>query len=120
MDPHTGNALLAYARLNAPNGLRKLYERPWNAGHFTEPALTAMPEWLDVLAARYDEARAALSLVVKGNNGAAGVATLTLSNVWERGDWHLYCDEVCVATGSCADVLTTTLSHCGRTSDGLE
>ena len=120
MDPHTGNALLAYARLNVPNGLRKVYERPWHAGHFTEPALIDMPEWLDVLAARYVEARAALSVIVRGSDKTAGSATLTFSNVWERGAWRLYRDEACVAAGNSAGVLNTTLSHCLRAGDGLE
>ena len=31
MDPLTGNALLAYARINVVDGMRAMYERPWTA-----------------------------------------------------------------------------------------
>src|SRR3546814_2327287 len=37
MDPHTGNALLAYARLHVPDGLNRLYNEPLAASHFAQP-----------------------------------------------------------------------------------
>lgn len=43
-DAFTGNALVAYARLNVPDGQRAMYERPW-----TSAVLAATP-WIDGLA----------------------------------------------------------------------
>ena len=39
IEPMTGNVLLGYARLNVPDGLHVLYQRPWGPEHFAEPAL---------------------------------------------------------------------------------
>ena len=69
MDPHTGNALLAYARLNVPDGLRKLYSKPWDESHFREPALVDMPDDLDVCGAQYDADSASLWLNLRAGGG---------------------------------------------------
>jgi hypothetical protein len=39
MDPVTGNAMLAYARLNVSDGMWSLYNRPFEPEHFRQPAL---------------------------------------------------------------------------------
>ncbi|USP77976.1 hypothetical protein yc1106_05250 [Curvularia clavata] len=36
MDPYTGNAAIAYARLNVPDGQRKMWEKPWSKEHFSD------------------------------------------------------------------------------------
>jgi Linalool dehydratase/isomerase len=100
MDPHTGNALLAYARLNVPDGLRKLYGKPWNETHFREPALVDMPDDLDVCAAQYDEDSTTLWLNMRANGNQARTANIGISNVWDRGDWTLQLDGEIVASGT--------------------
>jgi hypothetical protein len=92
MDPHTGNALLAYARLNVPDGLRKLYAKPWDDAHFREPALVDMSDDIDVYGARYyaEDASLWLNLSRSGNNGRA--PNISIGNVWGRGDWTLQLD----------------------------
>ncbi len=37
IEPMTGNVLLGYARLNVPDGLWGLYNRPWGPEHHTNP-----------------------------------------------------------------------------------
>jgi hypothetical protein len=98
MDPHTGNALMAYARLNVQDGLRKLYDGPWDKRHFAEPALIDMPDDLDVRGAIFDSDARTLTLGLRA--GAAPHARLTVGNVWNRGDWTLRIDDDQVAQGT--------------------
>jgi len=65
MEPLTGNALIAYSRLNVPDGLWTLYNNPWTKTHFKEPHLSAVPAELDVLRAVYDARRRALILTFR-------------------------------------------------------
>lgn len=64
MDPMSGNALYSYARLNVKDGLKTLYEGPWDDRHFAEPALIGLPPDLDVLRAIFDDERQALALTL--------------------------------------------------------
>lgn len=64
MDAAAGNALLHYARLNVKDGLKKLYAGPLDDAHFTQPALIAMPDDLDVRRAIFDPERQALALTL--------------------------------------------------------
>ncbi len=105
MDPHTGNALLAYARLNVPDGLRMLYDGPWGRQHFAEPALVEMPDDLDVRGARYDGETRTLTLHFAGRRSGVERARLAIANVWSRGEWGLNIDHVTIARGS-SDALT--------------
>lgn len=100
MDPHTGNALIAYARLNVPDGLRKLYDNPWGKSHFGEPALADMPDDIDVRGARYDDRARTLMLNLNRGAHAADRATLTIANVFERGDWSLHIDDALAVRGT--------------------
>jgi Linalool dehydratase/isomerase len=100
MDPHTGNALIAYARLNVPDGLRKLYDRPWDERHFREPALVDMPDDLDVRGALYEADRASLLLNLRAGGSGAHRVKIGISNVWNRGDWTLHLDDEQVAGGT--------------------
>jgi hypothetical protein len=100
MDPHTGNALLAYARLNVPDGLRKLYAKPWDESHFGEPALIDMPDDLDVYGARYEADSASLWLNVRCGGNTGHAAKIGIANVWNRGDWSLRLDGETVGHGT--------------------
>ncbi len=98
MDPHTGNALLAYARLNVPNGLHKLYSQPWDASHHAEPALDDLPEAIDVITAYFDPTARRLVLRMEGHTN--GDQSFRLSNIWGRGDWSLNLDGETVVRGT--------------------
>jgi hypothetical protein len=117
MDPHTGNALLAYARLNVPDGLRNLYDDPWNAAHFAEPALVDMPDDLDVRGATFD--RGAESLFLNFRQRSAGNATLAIANVWNRGDWTLHFDGSIAASGTPTEPTRTGAAAVRRDGDTL-
>lgn len=83
MDPHTGNALLAYARLNVPDGLRKLYEGPLEDTHFTQPALIGSSKEIDLRRAWYSPERDALALTL-ANPASGGILELKIGNVHSR------------------------------------
>jgi hypothetical protein len=102
MDPHTGNALLAYARLNVPDGLRKLYDKPWDESHFREPALVDMPDELDVRGAQYDVDGASLLLNLRAGETCARSVKIGIANVWNRGEWTLHIDDEQVGRGTSA------------------
>jgi hypothetical protein len=104
MDPHTGNALLAYARLNVPDGLRALYDGRWERSHFGEPTLAEMPPDLDVRGARYDAQTKTLALTFDDPRGTIGRARLGIAHVWGRGAWRLTVDGNVAARGSGAGV----------------
>ncbi|KIX01271.1 uncharacterized protein Z518_08996 [Rhinocladiella mackenziei CBS 650.93] len=72
MDPFTDNAAIGYARLNVPQGQRKMYESPWTRDsvrttpwidnrHFVDPK-----QGVSVLRGVWDEEANALILSVRG------------------------------------------------------
>jgi hypothetical protein len=120
MDPHTGNALLSYARLNVPHGLRKLYEDPWKTrAHFDEPALVEMSHALDVRSAWFEVDSSRLTLALGPLPGQAPMATLSIANCWNRGDWTLLIDGVQVASGDTRNVTGHTGINLRRADNAL-
>lgn len=84
MDPHTGNALLGYARLNVKDGLRKLFEGPLSEDHFAAPALASLSKGINVRRATYDAERRMLALTVEPVAGG-GDALLSFDNSIQKG-----------------------------------
>jgi len=84
MDPLTGNALIAYARLNVANGLRTLYEKPWDASHFEQPVVNAISPGVDLLRARFDREAQALALTVSPRKPGLQSLALTIGRVDAR------------------------------------
>jgi hypothetical protein len=107
MDPHTGNALLGYARLNVPDGLHNLYTAPWDKARFAEPALAGMPDGIDVRVAWYEKASSTLWLKFLTGRCEPGRVKLSFSNIWGRGDWELTIDGHAAVTGHAEDVSHT-------------
>ena len=87
MDPVTGNAMLAYARLNVSDGLWSLYNRPFAPAHFREPALEGVTGDADVLGARFVVERQQLQLAVRGRGGKGAQATLLVANLPTDRAW---------------------------------
>lgn len=81
VEPLTGNALLAYARLNVPDGLWSLFNEPWDPRRFDEPALVEVADDVDVLAARYDAATRTLSFTLRRAAGVAGDGRVVIGRV---------------------------------------
>ena len=108
MSPLEGNALLAYARLNVPDGLWALYNKPWNRSHFDEPALVDISSNVDVLRAAFDAGRNRLVFTLRRRTDRSGEVVVLISNAWRRGSWVLTRDEQTLATGDERTVLTRT------------
>ncbi|MGU7785075.1 linalool dehydratase/isomerase domain-containing protein [Burkholderia sp. PU8-34] len=100
MDPHTGNVLIGYARLNVPNGLKTLYESPLDDEHFSSPALVGMTAEIDVRQAWFDRERQRLTLTIGPIRGKSVTPQLAVGNCWGRGDWTLKVDGHPLAAGT--------------------
>lgn len=87
MDPLTGNALIAYARLNVADGLRTLYENPWTASHFELPALSRLSTDIDVLRATAAPDGKGLALTLRSRH--ADQAELVVDQVPADARWTL-------------------------------
>jgi len=91
VSPCSGNALLPYARLNVPDGLWGLYNKPWGKEHFAEPLISEISDNVDVLRARYLPDYKKLVFTLAPREDRDGEARLTIANAWGGGreDWTL-------------------------------
>lgn len=80
MEPLTGNALAAYARLNVPDGMWALYNKPWTEAHFRQPHLREIPEQIDVLRAVYDPEISALVLSLRAESAPVVETLVEIGN----------------------------------------
>ncbi|MFI6367723.1 hypothetical protein ACIBG0_33815 [Nocardia sp. NPDC050630] len=99
VEPLAGNVLLGYARLNVPDGLWKLYNEPWGATHFTEPALTDVAGDIAVSQAWFAPDSGRLTFRVQRHAERDGNGSIVLGNVADRASWSLWEHGVVVATG---------------------
>ena len=91
MDPMSSNAILPLARLNVADGLRRLYDGPWDEGHFSEPAVVATSADIDLRRAWFDSERNALALTL-GGQATSEPVRLEIANVAGRGEPTLWRD----------------------------
>jgi hypothetical protein len=90
MEPMVGNVLLAYARLNVEDGFWKLYNEPWDRGHFAEPALTGVAPDVDVTRAYFDRDGRELVFTLRRRDDREGDGVVVLGNVDRAGEgWTL-------------------------------
>ncbi|MCA6107016.1 linalool dehydratase/isomerase domain-containing protein [Bradyrhizobium cenepequi] len=101
MDRLTGNAMLAYSRLNVPDGLWAMYNKPWRAEHFASPALQRTTSGVDVARAVYDEKAKLLVLTLQPRDGRSLQVRLEIGPVRVEADWALFVDGVAIA--ACRD-----------------
>lgn len=93
MDPHTGNALLGYARLNVTDGLRKLYEGAWTPERKAMPAIVAIDGAADFERAEYDPTRHMLHWIAHPVDGRSPTATFTIGRLpRDAAMWSLSID----------------------------
>lgn len=91
MEPLSGNAMIAYSRLNPAGGLNQIYRNPWTPTKFKSPILANDPTGVYVTKAYYDGSEKDLVL---GIEPVAEGSTATSLKV-ERGasrHWTLYMD----------------------------
>jgi hypothetical protein len=85
--PLTGNSLLAYARLNVPDGMWALYNQPWDRSHFSEPLIVERSDNVDITRAIFDRDARQLAFSVRARDGQqSDDPFVVISNV---GDFRL-------------------------------
>lgn len=106
MDPISGNVLIGYARLNVPDGLWKLFNRPWGDEHFSEPLLTEVADDVDVRLAWFDRDTATLHFALQRAHGTDD-GRVTVSGI--GSSWTLIQDGSVIASsdGATDDTVTT-------------
>ncbi|MBO9708038.1 MAG: hypothetical protein J7521_07490 [Caulobacter sp.] len=117
VEPHTGNCLLGYARLNVPDGLWRLYNEPLAASFHTDPAVVAIED--DVALSRAVFEDDALNLCVARRDDRRGGGDLTIGRLAGRGAWSLRMDGAPVAKGEGPAVNTSQGDWVFADADGL-
>ena len=98
VEPHTGNVLLGYARLNVPDGLWRLYNQPLPDAFFSDPALVDVDEGVTVSRAFFKDGVLAFDVT-----GPADEA-VTIGRVAAASAWSLRLADQVVATGRGVDL----------------
>jgi hypothetical protein len=111
MDRLTGNAMLAYARLNVPDGLWTLYNKPWTAGHFADPALQRMTPAADVTRAIYDRDEKLLVLTLQPRGAGVSEFSLDIGPVSPAASWVLFRDGAAAAVSVAGTITGTDAIH---------
>ena len=89
MTPLAGNALLALARINVPNGLHTTFNEPFDEAHFNEPYIhnVDFPNVL-IRKAVYDlETNALIVRLTPGDS--LGKTTFRVNRLDARKDWEI-------------------------------
>lgn len=79
IEPMTGNVLLGYARIDVPDGLWALYNRPWGPEHHSEPALVEVER--DVEVSRAEVVDGVLHARLRRDRSLPGAGTVTLARL---------------------------------------
>ena len=119
IEPMSGNVLLGYARLNVPDGLWGLYNKPWDRARFQEPAITGVAQDIDVARAFFDDASNKLHFTIARLQEAFGDGTVRIGNAVRRGLWALMCEASEVAHGSGSSVQYSGAIHVQAEGDDL-
>ena len=117
--PILSNAMLPYARLNVRDGLRQLYEKPWQRKHFAAPSLAEVSFSVDVLRAVYEADSETLLFDAK-TQPDQGVGEILISGVFGKGNWVLTRNDHEVASSHGSDLssseqlMVTRVDECLR------
>ena len=95
VEPHTGNVLLGYARLNVPDGLFHLYNDPLDATFFSTPALTEVSPEIILHSAYFRENALRFRMALRESESGEVV----VGRLARYGAWTLQCDGQVVAQG---------------------
>ncbi|HUA84563.1 MAG TPA: hypothetical protein VMB85_11930 [Bryobacteraceae bacterium] len=117
LEPHSGNVLLGYARLNVPDGLWELYNKPLNRSFFEDPALTRVGGNVAVLRAVFR--LGVLRFTLGRYPDACGNSEVLIGRIEKRGPWVLRCDGRDGARGNGLLVTESAASYIRTDGDGL-
>ncbi|KAJ6541708.1 hypothetical protein B0H19DRAFT_322123 [Mycena capillaripes] len=122
MDAYTGNAAIAYARLNVRDGQKKMWESPWPQGHSTRTPYVDgvdLASGVDFLRGAWDAEASAMIITVRTWDGSDKTISPVFRNL-PPGNYGLYIngelsEVVSVADAGCS--ITTTLVAGGQDLD---
>ncbi|WP_156397313.1 MULTISPECIES: linalool dehydratase/isomerase domain-containing protein [unclassified Sphingomonas] len=101
MDPHSGNVLLGYARLNVPGGLKAIYEGQWSTARKNTPAIVSIAGRVDLEMAYYDEDARTLHWVALPVENEPAIIRFEVGRQPTAAGWELSVDGevVCSSAG---------------------
>ena len=111
MDRLTGNAMLAYARLNVPDGLWALYNKPWDSEHFARPALQRITSGVDVTRAVFDQRESCLVATLQPRDARSLDVELDIGPLAPNASWTLFVDDVAVSASRGGALASTDAVH---------
>jgi hypothetical protein len=92
VDPFTGNAAIAYSRLNVADGQRIMWEQPWTREEVDQRSWVDGLEFsqgLDCLRGQWDDKSGALVVTLKTCDDGPKRITFTVKNL-TSGEWAVY------------------------------
>jgi hypothetical protein len=119
MDPWSGTASVAHARLSVENGLWNIYNRPWTQAHHAQPAIAQIGNDADLLRAIYLPQERALVWTVRSWHGREAALGMHIANMTSPGArWTLWRDGQSVGSGTMTEANGASL-HLEITDEGL-
>ncbi|KAH7020392.1 hypothetical protein EDB80DRAFT_746913 [Ilyonectria destructans] len=94
MDPYTGNAAIAYARLNVKDGQKIMWETPWTRKHLEkQPWINGidLSQGIDCLRSIWGGEKEVLAVTLKTWNSSSVAINITAKNI-ASGVWAVYID----------------------------
>ncbi|MBW9051062.1 hypothetical protein [Rhizobium mesosinicum] len=104
VEPQTGNVLLGYARLNVPDGLWALYNKPWSRDRFATPAVREVADDVEISQAYFDAEEATLHLRVRRLENRRGTGSVAIGPMEKGRSWTFSCDARQLASGAGAEI----------------
>lgn len=109
MDPWSGSASVAHARLSVENGLWNIYNKPWGSQHFAQPAIAEIGDDADLLRAIYLPDERALVWTVRTWHARETAVAASIANIRHPGEkWTLYRDGEPIGSGTATAVMSGT------------
>lgn len=111
IDPYTGNTAIAYARLNVPDGQKKMFENPWTKEQLAQrPYIdnVDLSHGIDFLRGVWDEEQNALITTFRSWDDKPHVIEPKANNLG-GGDWAIYVNGELQRIFSCQD--KAVISH---------
>jgi hypothetical protein len=115
VEPHTGNVLLGYARLNVHDGLFSLYNDPLPHSFFSTPALTEVDPDIDLHSALFRDNALRFRMALRDT----GAGEVMVGRIAGYGAWTLECDGQVVARGQGNTLESSTSGHIVAAREGL-
>ncbi|CAG5179188.1 uncharacterized protein ALTATR162_LOCUS9077 [Alternaria atra] len=99
VDPYTGNGAIAYARLNVPDGQKKMWEKPWSKEHFSGFPFVdgiSLASDVDFFRGNWDSEKCAFVVTLRTWDGATKTIQFLVKNL-PAGRYGIYRNGLIIA-----------------------